>query len=94
MLDDAVEEKDGGEKVRLGMVVCQTWCGCLHVWGCIADLALGYSREFGSDAGSTGEDRRGSGPEIERTLNLGGKAWLIGFWGVRTQLRFKGVGPG
>ncbi len=22
MLDDAVEEKDGGEKVRLGMVVC------------------------------------------------------------------------
>jgi hypothetical protein len=22
VLDDAVEEKDGGEKVRLGMVVC------------------------------------------------------------------------
>lgn len=23
VLDDAVEEKDGGEKVRIGMVVCE-----------------------------------------------------------------------
>jgi hypothetical protein len=27
VLDDAVEEKDGGEKVRIGMVVCD---GFLH----------------------------------------------------------------
>lgn len=38
MLDDAVEEKDGGEKVRLGMVVClrilrsgRTWA---NRWKC------------------------------------------------------------
>lgn len=27
MLDDAVEEKDGGEKVRIGMVVCHNIYG-------------------------------------------------------------------
>lgn len=27
VLDDAVEEKDGGEKVRIGMVVCRNLHG-------------------------------------------------------------------
>ena len=42
VLDDAVEEKDGGEKVRLGMVVCFT--NFYKGWKTSADIEIGYSR--------------------------------------------------
>ena len=32
VLDDAVEEKDGGEKVKLGMVVSSDGSGCCGYW--------------------------------------------------------------
>ena len=50
MLDEAVEEKDGGEKVRLGMVVCSF--SSLNVGTML--ISIGYSRELGSDARGAG----------------------------------------
>jgi small nuclear ribonucleoprotein G len=44
VLDDAVEEKDGGEKVRLGMVVCSRSWNCDRIVG---SYSLGHSRKFG-----------------------------------------------
>jgi hypothetical protein len=57
VLDDAVEEKDGGEKVRLGMVVR------LHNFEILRKEVLtegnaGYSRQFSRHARGTGENRR------------------------------------
>lgn len=64
MLDDAVEEKDGGEKVRIGMVVCRN----LHdknISQTGTDRCLGYSWQLGRHAGGAGEDRRRSpGPRM------------------------------
>lgn len=57
VLDEAVEEKDGGEKVRLGMVVRGTYLEVLAIllrhrliW------LLGHSRKLGRDARGTRED--------------------------------------
>ena len=56
VLDDAVEEKDGGEKVRLGMVVrLQT---LTRIGGQVLILKIGHSRKFGRHARGVGENRR------------------------------------
>lgn len=50
VLDDAVEEKSGGEKVKIGMVV---WAGispCCSVSTGSDGFPLGHSREFGGHA--------------------------------------------
>lgn len=49
MLDDAVEEKDGGEKVRLGMVVryLSLRAFCIMNWKEFgANVYIGHSRQF------------------------------------------------
>lgn len=56
VLDDAVEEKDGGEKVRLGMVVS------LHLKSRdargLANIGSGHSWKLSRYARGTGENRR------------------------------------
>lgn len=54
MLDDAHEQKDGGEKVRLGMVVSLN----LEIMKLAkADIDVGHSRKFGRHARGTGKNR-------------------------------------
>lgn len=48
VLDDAVEEKDGGERVKLGMVVSLNDTGFC---GWLLKSYTGYSREFSGYAG-------------------------------------------
>ena len=56
VLDDAVEEKDGGEKVRLGMVVSYRICsGSLSM---VLMEYAGHSRKLRGDARGFGENRR------------------------------------
>jgi hypothetical protein len=55
VLDDAVEEKDGGEKVRLGMVVSFL---VTFIVGTKADVNIGHSRKFCRYARGFGENRR------------------------------------
>jgi hypothetical protein len=55
VLDDAVEEKDGGEKVRLGMVVCSTLVPCVDVSRCflgqgLCQCVIGHPRKLGGYA--------------------------------------------
>jgi hypothetical protein len=56
VLDDAVEEKDGGEKVRLGMVVSIPLF--LKNLRARADIKIGHSRKLCGDARGLGENRR------------------------------------
>ena len=72
VLDEAVEEKDGGEKVRIGTVVrllffCWEsgrveirgvgWCfGMLIVFGGVSGV-LGYTRKLSCDVGGIGENQ-------------------------------------
>lgn len=58
MLDDAVEEKDGGEKVRLGMVVSILLLRKLH--RVVTNDSIGYSRKFSRHARGFRENRRRS----------------------------------
>lgn len=70
MLDDAVEEKDGGEKVRLGMVVCQ-YSAALRLTGRLI-WDVGHSRQLGRHARSAGKNRRRTrGQRIERQITIG-----------------------
>lgn len=56
MLDDAVEEKDGGEKVRLGMVVCSPFtCPFGHK---ISNMDIGHSRKLSRYARGIRANRR------------------------------------
>jgi hypothetical protein len=55
VLDDAVEEKDGGEKVRLGMVV--RYIFCLYRKGECANGNAGHSWQLSRHARGTGENR-------------------------------------
>jgi len=55
VLDDAVEEKDGGEKVRLGMVVSSAYS---RVWAAKANILAGYSRKLRRYARGVRENRR------------------------------------
>jgi small nuclear ribonucleoprotein (snRNP)-like protein len=57
VLDDAVEEKDGGEKVRLGMVVCLVLFSSVKP---TSNVQQGYSRELRRYARGFGENRWGS----------------------------------
>jgi small nuclear ribonucleoprotein (snRNP)-like protein len=68
VLDDAVEEKDGGEKVRLGMVVrLQRVVAFLLIHGDQnANIATGHSRKLRRHARSIGENSSG-----ETTANEG-----------------------
>jgi small nuclear ribonucleoprotein G len=43
VLDDAIEEKDGGEKVRLGMVVCSRSRNCDWIVANIPQVIRGNS---------------------------------------------------
>jgi hypothetical protein len=64
VLDDAVEEKDGGEKVRLGMVVSSAPIYMhlrTHARHLLTLSSTGYSRKLGCDARGAGEDRRREG---------------------------------
>lgn len=56
VLDEAVEEKDGGEKVKLGMVVC--WQTTSAVPDTRLTKRIGHPRKLGGHARGTGEDRR------------------------------------
>jgi hypothetical protein len=56
VLDDAVEEKDGGEKVRLGMVVC--FPSAFQNWYTGSNIGIGHSRKLGRYARGIRENRR------------------------------------
>jgi hypothetical protein len=66
VLDDAVEEKDGGEKVRLGMVVSFLEYGFWKFW---ADVHLGHSWKLSRYARGSGENRRRKGTARWRIEN-------------------------
>jgi hypothetical protein len=55
VLDDAVEEKDGGEKVRLGMVVSLAHRS--RVRRATSDIEIGHSRKLSGDARGFGKNR-------------------------------------
>jgi hypothetical protein len=56
-MDEAVEEKDGGEKVRLGMVVC--FVPLLSLYRLLILITLkGHPWQLGGDARGTGTNRR------------------------------------
>jgi len=47
VLDDAIEEKEGGEKERLGMVVSSSSGDIMDIY---VDAYAGHSRQFSRDA--------------------------------------------
>lgn len=69
VLDDAVEEKDGGEKVKLGMVAR---CPTVSDEDENVNFKLGDPRKFGRHAGSTRTNRR------RRQTGLNIRAWAAG----------------
>lgn len=75
MLDDAVEEKDGGEKVRLGMVVCVDLLR--HCYGYGANFLSGHQRKLSCHARGTREDRRGSPRRSLRSSEADDKMELV-----------------
>jgi len=60
VLDEAVEEKDGGEKVRLGMVVCGRFTAYSCQPGAVLSLTVftGNPRKLSRHARGIGENRR------------------------------------
>jgi hypothetical protein len=81
VLDDAVEEKDGGEKVRLGMVVRLHSLG-QHKERVLMDRNAGYSGQLSRDARGVGENwwraRRQRIEKAQITNGQFGKAKISG----------------